>query len=363
MSDARTDALTDDIDDSIGRPTDPAESQDALTQAEEIIRNASEADDPETEALIPETLSAKAPKASKKTRSTRKTTTASTVDVLTETVASLARVIESLNEKVDAASDRSSRDTTRSPRKSTIPTSSNDVYAASTGTQAGLRDVTVNLLRVLAYAISVGLVATAAGMEKAGTSMLLFAVVGIVAFAVASASESDSTPRTLTSLARKAGSAALIAVGLGLIVGGLQHFGDVPQRAAKMIPVGAAVFATGFFLRRRYRLASEQLVWVAGAGIWVCLLLTLGLGQIATSMQGGSTTTPDEPASPIAHTDGATTDDHGPSAAATAGNDHGATTTSSDTHATSSDTHTTSSDAHATSSNNKNGHAKTSTGH
>lgn len=145
---------------------------------------------------------------------------------------------------------------------------------------------------------------------------LLIGAVGAVMFAAASAvHEARANLAGGADLARFIGASLVLALGIGMISGGIQHFSDIPGRAATLIPLGAALSLIAFAVRDGHRIAPDHLQ-ALGVGTAVILLLTaVILGRIASGM----------PASEGGHAHGdATGAAHDATGASTPAAEHGA---------------------------------------
>lgn len=135
---------------------------------------------------------------------------------------------------------------------------------------------------------------------------LLIGAAGAALFAVASAfHEARSKLNGPIELLRFIVASLVLALGIGMISGGIQHFSDIPDRAATLIPLGGALSLLAFAVRDGYRLQRSHLRRLVGVVAGVLLVLALVLGQIASGMkppvEGGdhhgsaTTETPVEP--------------------------------------------------------------------
>lgn len=285
------------------------------------------------------TASAKKPKAAAgpKRRTTSKAPAASpvAVDSLVESLSSLAGSVASLSGTVESLSDKV-RSSDRliqivdelpstlakvgvvTPEVAAEVAAAEVAAAAETERDAPLLKVAAHHLSTFATFAGVALVGAAAMRPHLTDGALIMAIVGLLAFTVASLFENGDRPSgSIPDLATRAGGSALLVAGAGLATGGIQYFDATPHRAAKLIPLGLALFTVGFVLRSGYRLAREHLVWMAGAGVWICLILTLGLGKAADAKAPSHKVhTPPTPTTVAAHppttlVHGAASDVHG----------------------------------------------------
>lgn len=108
---------------------------------------------------------------------------------------------------------------------------------------------------------------------------------GAVLFSIASvATELRKGPATPARIGRVIATALLLSIGIGMTPGGIQHFGDFPGRAAKLIPGGIALSMTAFMVRDGYRLASERLLWLASGAVAALIVLAVALSVLAGNM-------------------------------------------------------------------------------
>ena len=108
--------------------------------------------------------------------------------------------------------------------------------------------------------------------------------VGAVVFAIASVL-SDRAGKDAAGVARLAISSLALALGIGMISGSIQHFQDIPQRAAELIPIGLALSVAAFVVRNELRVKKDDL---AALGLWTVtavVALVIGLGLIADGMK------------------------------------------------------------------------------
>ena len=103
---------------------------------------------------------------------------------------------------------------------------------------------------------------------------------GAVLFAAASVL-ADRQSRDPTALVRLAVTSLVLALGIGMISGSIQHFQDIPERAAQLIPIGLAISVAAFVLRNELRPAKDDL---AALALWTVVgVVALGvlLGTLA----------------------------------------------------------------------------------
>lgn len=121
-----------------------------------------------------------------------------------------------------------------------------------------------------------------------GTRSLVTAAVGIVLYVLGGWLEMRGKPAQERRWAELLGAGVLLAIGLGLFTGGLQHFPDSPQRSAWVVPLGFVMSAAALYwsegaaqLRAkpwRYGAFGTAVVAVASAGLFF-LLQSKGIGE------------------------------------------------------------------------------------
>lgn len=141
--------------------------------------------------------------------------------------------------------------------------------------------------RYLAFFVGAGLVAASmVGLPHSPVPYALMGLGGVALFVVAGAlAELRNPERTNRSIAIAVGSAVALALGLGMIMGSVTHFGDMPDRASKMIPAGLALTMVAFFAREGFRLASTHVTWIAAAGVWIVVVASAGLSQVSAAIE------------------------------------------------------------------------------
>jgi hypothetical protein len=107
----------------------------------------------------------------------------------------------------------------------------------------------------------------------------IMGIVGAIIFAIGSIGDGFSG-RTGGARAVYIGASLALALGVGMVAGGIQHFEDVPGRATVLIPVGLLIGLGAFLLRDGHRLASDQLGWLAGGAVLLAAVLGFGLSTM-----------------------------------------------------------------------------------
>lgn len=84
-------------------------------------------------------------------------------------------------------------------------------------------------------------------------------------------------------LLRVAGGSLLLALGIGMLSGGIQHFADVPDRAVVLVPAGLLLSWLAFQLRAGSGLKGLVLSRATGGVAVLALGLVVGLPHVAPS--------------------------------------------------------------------------------
>jgi hypothetical protein len=104
-----------------------------------------------------------------------------------------------------------------------------------------------------------------------GTRSLLTGIVWVVAFTIGTLLEEDTTNTSKTIIA-----GAILAVGIGSLTGGLQHFPDSPERSLWITPLGFLVSIIFFKMVHTYTLKKKDYVYAIIASI-VMLISSIGI--------------------------------------------------------------------------------------
>ncbi|MET9375515.1 hypothetical protein ACFYV5_04190 [Streptomyces sp. NPDC003035] len=88
----------------------------------------------------------------------------------------------------------------------------------------------------------------------------------------------------LSRIVRVLGTSTMLSFGLGMLSGGMQHFADLPERCAVLIPLGIVLSFVAFFLKEAKR-PWRRIFGLMGLAILVVTALTfLGLRHLAPTM-------------------------------------------------------------------------------
>ncbi|MGW7331947.1 hypothetical protein ACWGIU_25825 [Streptomyces sp. NPDC054840] len=88
----------------------------------------------------------------------------------------------------------------------------------------------------------------------------------------------------LSRIVRVLGTSTMLSFGLGMLSGGMQHFADLPERCAVLIPLGIVLSFVAFFLKEASR-PWRRIFGLMGLAILVVTALTfLGLRHIVPTV-------------------------------------------------------------------------------
>ena len=118
------------------------------------------------------------------------------------------------------------------------------------------------------------------------TRYIIIGAVGAVLFALASTfADARAKGNGPASLVKFVLASLVLALGIGMISGGIQHFSDIPTRAATLIPLGGALSIIAFAIRDGHRLTRRHMVPFAVAGSAALLWVAIGLSQYAGTFE------------------------------------------------------------------------------
>jgi hypothetical protein len=146
-------------------------------------------------------------------------------------------------------------------------------------------------LGYVGYYVGAGLISGAVvhhPMDPTRYSMIAGA--GVLVFLVATAlndiilaTEKPVLSRTL----RVLGTSTMLSFGLGMLSGGMQHFADLPDRCAVLIPLGLVLSFVAYFLKED-KTPWRRIFGLMGLAVLVVAALTFaGLRHIAPTMATG----------------------------------------------------------------------------
>ena len=78
-------------------------------------------------------------------------------------------------------------------------------------------------------------------------------------------------------------SGAILAVGIGAVTGGLQHFPDSPERSLWILPVGFALSLLFYALVHRYKIGKKEYTY-AGISLISILAISVGIYTLIENM-------------------------------------------------------------------------------
>ncbi|MFF8604600.1 hypothetical protein ACF06X_01550 [Streptomyces sp. NPDC015346] len=143
-------------------------------------------------------------------------------------------------------------------------------------------------LGYIGYYVGAGLISGAVvhhPMAPARYSMI--AASGVLVFLLATVLNDivlATERQPLSRILRVLGTSTMLSFGLGMLSGGMQHFADLPERCAVLIPLGIVLSFVAFFLKEAKR-PWRRIFGLMGLAILVVTALTfLGLRHIAPAM-------------------------------------------------------------------------------
>lgn len=104
-----------------------------------------------------------------------------------------------------------------------------------------------------------------------GTRSLLTGAFGIFCFIIWTLLEEDTTNTWQTIIA-----GTILAVGIGSVTGGLQHFPDSPERSVLIIPIGYIISVLFFASIHKYILTKKEYFYISISSIFM-LVLSIGI--------------------------------------------------------------------------------------
>ncbi|MCY0926180.1 hypothetical protein OTB20_08145 [Streptomyces sp. H27-H1] len=143
-------------------------------------------------------------------------------------------------------------------------------------------------LGYVGYYVGAGLISGAVvhhPMAPARYSMI--AASGVLVFLLATVLNDiilASERQPLSRILRVLGTSTMLSFGLGMLSGGMQHFADLPERCAVLIPLGIVLSFVAFFLKEAKK-PWRRIFGLMGLAILVVTALTFfGLRHIAPTM-------------------------------------------------------------------------------
>lgn len=145
-------------------------------------------------------------------------------------------------------------------------------------------------LGYVGYYVGAGLISGAVvhhPMDPTRYSMI--AAAGVLVFLLATVLNDivlASEKPVLSRMLRVLGTSTMLSFGLGMLSGGMQHFADLPERCAVLIPVGIVLSFIAFFLKEATR-PWRRIFGLMGLAVLVLSAATfLGLRHIAPTVAG-----------------------------------------------------------------------------
>ncbi|MEU9109929.1 hypothetical protein AB0D54_37515 [Streptomyces xanthophaeus] len=143
-------------------------------------------------------------------------------------------------------------------------------------------------LGYVGYYVGAGLISGAVVHHPmAPTRYSMIAASGVLVFLLATVLNDlilASERQPLSRILRVLGTSTMLSFGLGMLSGGMQHFADLPERCAVLIPLGIVLSFVAFFLKEAKR-PWRRIFSLMGLAILVVTALTfLGLRHIAPTM-------------------------------------------------------------------------------
>jgi YHS domain-containing protein len=149
------------------------------------------------------------------------------------------------------------------------------------GATPSLADVIARYGQYVALFVGAGLISgSVVHFPLAPMRYAVIGGVGAAIFAIASVIGERSS-KDAAGLVRVAVTSLVLALGIGMISGSIQHFQDIPDRAATLIPLGLALSIAAFILRNGLRPENEDLAALALWSVTAIVALLIGLGALA----------------------------------------------------------------------------------
>lgn len=94
---------------------------------------------------------------------------------------------------------------------------------------------------------------------------------GVVCFIAGTLLEEDASNTLKTIMA-----GAILAIGIGSVTGGLQHFPDSPERSLLIIPIGYITSMFFFVIIHKYKLTRKEYSYMVLSSIFI-LIFSIGI--------------------------------------------------------------------------------------
>ncbi len=100
-----------------------------------------------------------------------------------------------------------------------------------------------------------------------GSRSLITGAIGVVCFIIGTLMEEGTTTGWKSVI-----SGAILAVGIGAVTGGLQHFPDSPERSLWILPVGFIISLIFYALIHDYKIGKKEYTYATISLIATCIL-------------------------------------------------------------------------------------------
>jgi L-asparagine transporter-like permease len=111
-----------------------------------------------------------------------------------------------------------------------------------------------------------------------GTRSLITGIIGIVCFTIGTLMEEDTSNGWKAII-----SGAILAVGIGAVTGGLQHFPDSPEQSLWILPVGFVLSLIFYALVHGYKFGKKEYTY-AGISLVSVLAISVGIYALIENM-------------------------------------------------------------------------------
>ncbi|MBC7503599.1 hypothetical protein H7169_01385 [Candidatus Gracilibacteria bacterium] len=112
-----------------------------------------------------------------------------------------------------------------------------------------------------------------------GNRSLITGVIGVICFILGTLMEEDTTTGWKSVI-----SGAILAVGIGAVTGGLQHFPDSPERSLWILPVGFAISLIFYAIIHDYKMGKREYTY-ASISLIATLLVSVSVYYAIENME------------------------------------------------------------------------------
>ena len=146
---------------------------------------------------------------------------------------------------------------------------------------ASLTDVVSQYGQYVALFVGAGLIS--GSVVHFPLAPLRYAIIGAAGGAIFAGASilTDRAGKDAAAIARVAIASLVLALGIGMVSGSIQHFQDIPARAAQLIPLGIVLSVPAFIVRNGFRPKSDDLAAIALWTATAAVVLAVGLGDLA----------------------------------------------------------------------------------